>query len=264
MNILALDDEEIALEGLVSATRKAEPSAVIYSFRKPKEALEFCKSTLCEVALLDIQMRNMNGVEFAKEMKLLNPGINIIFTTGYTDYMKEAFELHASGYLLKPVTPVKIRQELDNLRCPVQSVSRNRVRFQTFGNFEAFIDGKPVKFQYELTKEMLAYLVDRNGALCTNGEIMAVLWEDNCPSSYYRRLVKDMNDVFEEAGCRDVIVQQRGKIGIVREKVDCDYFDWLDGKMFAVNLYRGEYMAQYGWSELTNVEIKEKECAALL
>ena len=66
MNILALDDEEIALEGLVSATRKAEPSAVIYSFRKPKEALEFCKSTLCEVALLDIQMRNMNGVEFAK------------------------------------------------------------------------------------------------------------------------------------------------------------------------------------------------------
>ena len=111
--------------------------------------------------------------------------------------MKEAFELHASGYLLKPVTPVKIRQELDNLRCPVQSVSRNRVRFQTFGNFEAFIDGKPVKFQYELTKEMLAYLVDRNGALCTNGEIMAVLWEDNCPSSYYRRLVKDMKDVFE-------------------------------------------------------------------
>lgn len=42
MNILALDDEEIALEGLVSAAKQAEPSATIYSFRKPKEALEFC------------------------------------------------------------------------------------------------------------------------------------------------------------------------------------------------------------------------------
>lgn len=83
MNILALDDEEIALEGLVSAEKKAEPSAAIYSFRKPKEVLELCKSTPCEVALLDIQMRNMSGVELAKELKFLNPGVNIIFTTGY-------------------------------------------------------------------------------------------------------------------------------------------------------------------------------------
>ena len=47
MNILAIDDEEIALEGLVSAAKKAESSATIYSFRKPKEALEFFQGTPC-------------------------------------------------------------------------------------------------------------------------------------------------------------------------------------------------------------------------
>ena len=188
MNILALDDEETALEGLVSAIKKAEPSAVIYSFRKPKEALEFCKSTLCEVALLDIQMRNINGVELAKELKLINPSINIIFTTGYADYMHDAFELHASGYLMKPVTSEKVRKELDNLRYYVQPAEKNKVRFQTFGNFEVFIGGQPVKFKYNMTKEMLAYLVDRNGALCTNNEIMAVLWADKQSPSYLRSL----------------------------------------------------------------------------
>lgn len=252
MKILALDDEQIALEGLVLAVKKAEPSAAIYSFRKPGEALEFCKTMTCEVALLDIQMRNMSGVELAKKIKLLNPQTNIIFTTGYTDYMKEAFDIHASGYILKPVTPAKIRKELDNLRFPVLPAAKNRVRFQTFGNFEVFIDGEPVRFKYEKTKEMLAYLVDRNGALCTNGEIMAVLWEDKDSSSYFRSLKKDLRDLLAEAGCEEILIQQRGKIGIVREKVDCDYYDWLDGEIQAVNLYRGEYMAQYGWGEMTN------------
>ncbi|MGN0142058.1 MAG: response regulator [Roseburia sp.] len=256
MNILALDDEEIALKGLVSAARKAEPSATIYSFDKPKEALEFCKSVPCEVALLDIQMWNMSGVELAKAIKLINPQTNIIFTTGYADYMRDALEMHASGYVLKPVTPAKIRKELDNLRYPVKPEGKKQVRFQTFGNFEVFIDGQTVKFKYDLTKEMLAYLVDRNGALCTSGEIMALLRGDKFSTSYFRSLTKDLKDIFSGAGCEDVIVRQRGKIGIDREKVDCDYYDWLDGKIYAVNLYRGEYMTQYGWSEMTNAEIK--------
>ena len=256
MNILALDDEEIALDGLVSAAQKAEPSAIIYSFHKPKEALEFCQSTPCEVVLLDIQMRNMSGVELAKEIKLLNPQTNIIFATGYTDYMKDALEMHVSGYMMKPITAEKVRKELDNLRYPVKNLGKKRVRFQTFGNFEMFIDNQMVRFKYDLTKEMIAYLVDRNGVLCNNNEIMAVLWGDKYSPDYFRSLVKDLKDRLREAGCDDIIVQQRGKIGIIREKVDCDYYDWLDGKIYAVNLYQGEYMAQYGWSEMTNAGIK--------
>lgn len=259
MNILALDDEELALEGLVLATKKAEPAAAIYCFRKPKDALEFCKTTFCEVVLLDIQMRNMNGVELAKEIKLIHPDTNIIFTTGYSDYMKDAFEMHASGYVLKPVTSEKIRKELDYLRFAIQPAYKKRVRFQTFGNFEVFIDEQPIKFKYKLTKEVLAYLVDRNGAFCTNGEIMAVLWGDESPDSYFRTLIKDLRDTFAAAGCENILMRQKGKIGIVRERVDCDYYDWLDEKPQAVNLYRGEYMAQYGWAELTHGGIKDTQ-----
>lgn len=49
MKILAIDDEKLALEGLVDAIRKAEPSADISGFRRPSEALEFYKNHICEV-----------------------------------------------------------------------------------------------------------------------------------------------------------------------------------------------------------------------
>ena len=166
--------------------------------------------------------------------------------------MKDALEMHVSGYMIKPITAEKVKKELENLRFPIKPERKERVYVQTFGNFEVFINGQPVKFKYDLTKEMLAYLVDRRGALCTGGEIMALLRGDNYSPSYYRSLIKDLKDTFSDAGCEDVIIRQRGKIGIDRTKVDCDYYDWLEGKFYAVNLYQGEYMAQYSWSEMTH------------
>lgn len=202
MTILAIDDEKIALEGLEASIREAEPSAEIHSFRKPAEALDFYQKNTCEVVFLDIQMRSMDGVSLAKQMKIFNPHVNIIFATGYVDYRADAFDMHASGYLTKPITPAKIRKELDNLRHPVFQHPKKRVRINTFGNFEVFVDGQGVKFLYERTKEMLAYLVDRKGAYCSNAEIMAALWQDEKHSSYMSNLKKDLLDTLHEKNVR--------------------------------------------------------------
>ena len=258
MKILAIDDEKIALEGLVDAIRKAEPSAEIDSFRKASEALNFYREHACEVVFLDIQMRNMSGVELAKEMKFINPKVNIIFATGYGDYREDAFDMHASGYLLKPITEKKIRKELDCLRYPVARFSQKRVQICTFGNFELYIDKNPVNFKYDKTKEMLAYLVDRNGAYCKNAEIMAALWQDKTHASYLSNMKKDLMDTLEKFGCREIIESTRGKLRIRTEQIECDYFDWCQGKLHAINQYRGEYMTQYSWAEFTNGELERK------
>lgn len=256
MNILAVDDKKMPLEALAEAIRRAEPEAEIHGFRSGAEVLAYSGLSSCETAFLDIDMRDMNGIQLAKKLKLKNPRINIIFATGYSEYAIDALELHCSGYLMKPITAEKVRCELDNLRYPAQRSESKRVRFQTFGNFEVFIDGKPINFKYDKTKEMLAYLVDR-GTLCTNGEIMAVLWEEEVSSSYIRMLRKDLLDVFREAGCGEIFVQQRGKLGIVPEKVECDYYDWQTGLPQALNAYRGEYMSQYGWGEFTRGSLED-------
>ena len=142
MKIVALDDEALMLEHLCECIREAEPEAEVEPFRRASEVLAYVKQEKVDVAFLDIQMRGMLGTELAKELKAIAPRINIIFVTGFREYQGEAFEMHASGYLVKPITAGKVREELDNLRFPIAPPVRNRVRFQCFGNFEVFVEGK--------------------------------------------------------------------------------------------------------------------------
>ena len=258
MIVIAVDDERFALENLAESIRQAAPNAQLCCFRYSDEALDFAKENYVDVAFLDVEMISMNGVELAERLKLYHPNINIVFSTGHGHYRDAAFDLHASGYLTKPITPEKVKKELENLRRPVQYAKRVRIR--AFGNFEVYLDGSPINFKYSKTKEMLAYLVDRKGALCTNGEIMATLFEDdNSHKAYLRSLRKDLNDILEAAGCSGILSQQRGRISIIPEQVDCDYFSWCDGKPAAGGSYQGEYMSQYSWSEYTNAMLSNQK-----
>lgn len=253
MTILAVDDEKLALAAIVEQLGQVLPEAEILSFRKPSEALAAIREQPCEIAFLDIEMREMDGITLAKRIKRLYPQTNIIFTTGYSEYSTEAFSLHASGYLLKPVSTEQIEEELENLRHPIQIKTGNKLQARTFGNFEVYADGKPLSFRYSKTKELFAYLIDREGAVCSNKELMSVLWESDEPHlSYIQKIRRDLQTVLEETGCGEAFVSKWGGCGINTSLIDCDYYDWIAGKPYAINAYRGEYMTQYSWAEITH------------
>ena len=259
MKIIAVDDEKLALDTLVDSIEKAVPDASITGFRKPDDALQFIRENDCEIAFLDIKMRGMTGLELAKRLKEIQGDINIIFVTGYSEYSLDAFRLYASDYLLKPATPDAVRQALGHLRTPVRPALTQKIRFQCFGNFEAYVDGKPLVFKRAKTKELLAYLVDRMGASATMGELMAVMWEDgpdtSSRQSNLRNLIADMKNVLSDAGVDNIIIKNRNSIAIDRESVDCDYYDFLRHIAYAVNSYHGEYMMQYSWAEITTAAL---------
>lgn len=258
MNIVVVDDEKMALESMKSAILKNDPECEVHTFRLAAEAYDYIVENDTDVAFLDIEMIDISGIEFAKNLKLVKPELNIIFATGYDEFLKDAFDMHASGYLLKPVTPEKVRKELDNLRYPVvfKNNKDKRIRFSCFGNFEAYIDNMPIKFKYSKSKEALAYMVDRCGSLCTNNEIMAALWEDDTHESYLKNIKRDLVDIFEKSGLDDVLVKQRNYIGINKNSVKCDFYDMQAGMPYAINLYRGEYMEQYSWAEFTRGKLE--------
>ncbi len=264
MRILVIDDEKIALEGMERILHKLIPDAELVLYQNVLKALDEITGSHYDVAFLDIEMRGMNGTELAALLKEKIPGINIIFATGYDDYVKKAMELHASGYIMKPVTEEKVAKELADLRYPVvRDENRKTLRIQAFGNFEVFLGDEPLHFQYTKTKELLAYLVDRQGALCSNGELMGILWEDDANPdrriSYLRNLRADLSGILQKAGYGDLLVRQRGSIGIVKEKVNCDYYEYLSGNPEARQKYRGEYMIQYSWSEFTQARLDDDE-----
>ena len=256
MNILAADDERMALESLVAAIEEAAPDAAVQGFRKSREALEYAQENHCDVAFLDIEMRGMNGLELAKNLKELQPDINVVFVTGYSQYMGEAFEQHVSGYVLKPVDAERVKKELVNLRYPVEEKEKqHRIQAQTFGNFEVFGDGTPLKFRYSRTKEILAYLIDRCGAAVNTQEICAVLWEDApvtmSMKSQVRNCITDLKRTLAEYGSEEIVIRRGRNLAVDVDRFDCDLYNFLRMDVSAINSYRGEYMTQYSWAEMT-------------
>ena len=258
MKILAVDDEIIALEGLVKSIKEADTTAQVFAFRFADEAIKFMETNICDVAFLDIEMYGINGVSLANMLLQINPNINIIFSTGYGNYRDVAFDMHASGYIVKPITPEKVKKELVNLRKPVKEV--DKLLINVFGNFEVYFNGKPLKFKYTKSKELLAYLVDRKGALCSVSEAIAVLFEDDeGHETYFKSLRKDLIETLTKLGCSEAINVQHGKLGINKENVYCSYFDLLDGKVKLNDVYHGEYMTQYSFGEYTNANLHNKK-----
>ena len=259
MIIYAIDDEKNALEYIIRKIKSAEPDAEVYGFNSATAAIESAKDLKFDVAFMDIQMPEIDGITLAKKFKKINPKSNMIFVTGYSEYTMDAFSVDASGYILKPATKDQVRHALDNLRYPLTVPGGPQVCVQCFGDFEIFVNQKPVHFKYAKSKEVIAYLVDRKGALCTNAEVIINLWDDDDDhSAYYRSLMKDIHDTFTELGVEDIFNRERAGASIITDKIRCDYYDYLKGSPEGINAYKGEYMLQYSWAETTGAALYDE------
>ncbi len=256
MDIMIIDDEKLVLEDTTALVKKVLPNDTIYSFQFANDALAFLKEQMVDMALLDISMPEINGLELAKRCKQVCPQINILFVTGYSEYALEAFKVHASGYLLKPLRENDLLNELEHLRFPIVQPSTNEgLYIRCFGNFEVFYDGKPMKFKYSKSKELLAYLIDRKGARVSSGEAIGILWEDKPISlslkSQWRNCVADLVALFNDLDKGDCLLKSRDYIAVDTAKITCDYYCFLNGDVRSINQYHNEYMEQYSWSEFS-------------
>lgn len=261
IHVLIVDDEPLIREGGAKVIAQCMPHAELTVCGSADEAMEKAEQTAFDIAFLDIEMPVTNGVKLAKMIKKISPATNIIFSTAYPQYTGDAMDMHASGYITKPLTADKVNRELADLRHPIDDVDHG-LRAQAFGNFEIYYNGEPLHFKYSKTKEMLAYLVDRNCAVVDVGEIRTMLWEDDEDrTSYMKQLRKDLIDTLDGIGQKDAVVVMRGGLGLAPSKIKCDFFDYLDGTPQGINAYRGEYMQQYSWAEAThgNLEMRDYE-----
>ncbi|MBR1747554.1 MAG: response regulator [Clostridia bacterium] len=248
MRILLVDDEELQLLRLTEAVKKALPADNVFlSYANPVLAWEENKETPVDIAFLDINMPVINGILLAKKLKTVNPQVNVIFVTAYNEYALDAYKLHASGYVTKPVNLEKIQEELDGLRYPVELKSTKKLQVKCFGNFEVFSGGVPVKFSRKKSKELFAYLIDREGAAVNVNELNAILWEED-KKSYFRNLIADIQASLKAVDAEDVFIKRRNECFVDVNKIDCDAYEYRKDNPDAIRMYRGEYMAQYSWA----------------
>ena len=98
---IAIDDEPLALKVIENFCEKTDFITLQKTFNKPGEALKYVNKFPIDLLFLDINMPSINGIEFYKEME---QNTMVIFTTAYTEYAVEGFNLNAVDYILKPFT----------------------------------------------------------------------------------------------------------------------------------------------------------------
>jgi len=248
MRIYAADDEPLALEYLESAIRTAAPEAEVVTFAKARLLLEAMAKDPCYVVFTDVEMPGMTGIELATALQEIAPHVNIVFVTGFSEYMPQALSLFASGYVLKPVTADAISQQMAHLRFPV--VQKKPIQISTFGLFDVTCNGKPVAFRLAKSRELLAYLVDRGGSVVPRKEIFVALWEDDIYSRTIQKALskaaRELEEDLSAAGAEGLFLREKEGYRVDRELFDCDLYDYLSGN---TALFHGEYMEQYSWGE---------------
>lgn len=259
MKIICCDDEKNLLNLHKTLLESIDGVEEVMAFSYPEDVLDHIATNKeADVAFLDINMPGMDGLELARRIKNSMPDIKIIFVTGYPEYKQEANESGCSGYLIKPASLNEIKKELEYAMHGSEAVVENRIKVHCFGNFEIFVDGVQVQFNLTKSKELLAYLIDRQGASVTGGEMCAILWEDEggkeSAKNYLRRCYKDLKDTLEAINAGDILVKGWNSYGVNPAAFWCDAYEFNKGNIQVINSYRGEYMSQYSWSDFRVVE----------
>ena len=258
MIAIAVDDEILMLGALVKAISASPDIQEVTKFTNCEGALEYVRANLVDVAFLDINMRGMGGLALAENILSIWPECKIVFCTGHEEYAIPAFKLHASGYLMKPISAADVQAEIDNIK----GVRRKEkpLTVKCFGNFEVYAHNGVVQFKRLKTKELLAFLIDRNGAGMTAKQICAALFSDDTDdtknAAYLRQLVLDLKHTLKTVGAEQVLCHETPCYRVDTSLIKCDYFTYLEtGKPE----FHGEYMTQYSWAEDTCAMLQFKK-----
>src|SRR3990172_4626398 len=103
IRILIIDDMQVVREGLRRMLELEDDFKVVGEAANAKEALTQVESLSPEVILMDIKMPGVDGISLTREIKEKYPSSNIIMLTLYDEYLTQAIEAGARGYLLKDI-----------------------------------------------------------------------------------------------------------------------------------------------------------------
>ena len=144
----------------------------------------------------------------------------------------------------------------DSAKPPQETI---HVHIRTFGYFDVFVNDKPIAFRNEKSKELFALLVDRRGGFVSSEEAIGFLWEDEPANpvtlARYRKVALRLKNILEEYGISDIVESVNGKRRLATEKVRCDLYDYLSGQEEYAQLFKGSYLSNYSWGEITLAEL---------
>ena len=272
--VIAVDDETKVLDRFERMMVEEPRVTVAGKFTRAADAVDFARHNPVDIAFLDIEMPELNGLELAKMLSKENPTIEIVFITAYDGYALKAFQAHAVGYLLKPFAAGDIREQLDVLERKLRykmPIPSRRLTVKCFGSFLCCADtvGEPVRWRTSKAEELFALLLHYRGGAVSREIFIDLLWPDADPekaSNYFRVTCTYLRNALTGSGFNDILLRERDHYRINTAYIDCDMMRFQDAVELlpsletdalesASGLYTGAYLENmpYEWAFKTRV-----------
>ena len=255
MNVICVDDEPLAVEYTLKQCRQLPEIDRAEGFTDAESALAYLREHSADIALLDINMPDTDGIALAAQIKQLRPQTAILFLTAYKQYAFDAYAVHPAGYLLKPVSLESMAEEVTYIHRARHAAAASHIHVKTFGYFDVYVGDKPISFRLAKSKEILAYLVDKQGNGVTRPDLFAAIWEDQL---YDRKMqkqldvyIRSLRESLREYGAEEMLEMEKGTLRVRPETFICDAYLFFAGDSDTINAYRGEYMSAYSWASMT-------------
>lgn len=274
IRIAAVDDERHVLERFERMVLEVKELELCGLFETGEQLLSYLKEHPLDAVFLDIEMPGINGLQLSEQILDLNETIDIIFVTAFNQYAVEAFELQAMDYIMKPFTEERLGKTVKRLLKTKSTVVRpEKPLIQCFGDFEVFLNGEALAWKNSKAKEVLAFLIHKNGMPVNWEKIADAVWPDydsKKAQTNFHATTYLLRKRLAEVGISQILESGRGNYRVVTDQVNCDLYqlesqikgNWIKRKedfRLLDQLNQRGYMeaSGYTWSYAKAAELDE-------
>ncbi|MEC1178012.1 response regulator [Metasolibacillus meyeri] len=282
MNIIIIDDEQMAIDVLQIMLKKVEtvPITIKGAFTNVGDVLPLFEQERIDVVLLDIEMVDMHGLQVAKQLIAKQPLLQIIFVTAHMQFAVDAFEIEATDYLLKPVHEKRLLKALTKAKNKWEVTNYTEIQDEkqifythTFGSFQLLdYNNQTVKWRTKKVKELFIYLWLQRQKPILNVVIIELLWPNIDPEKGSANLyttIYQIRKLFKDKGVENAIelVNNHYQLNI---ELKSDYEDLQkllneenpseSNIQQILNLYEGDFLEkeEYDWAISIRNEVKQQ------
>lgn len=187
INTIIVDDSSLCVNMLNDICATYEELS-IHKFTTPTKALEYARTASLQLAFLDVDMPELNGIELGRLLRHINPEVILIYVSSKEAPCPAAMRMKADGYIFKPYSVADISYAIE--KSLVLLAGRHDEIFIQATPFEVFCNHQLVHFSNRKSKELLSLCVDAGGSELSMEWIISKLWPERPIDEKTKRLYR--------------------------------------------------------------------------
>jgi len=230
INAIVVDDEWYNLEEISDLLMETGAFFEPKKYQNPVLALKDIQCIRPEVAFIDIEMPEINGIVLAQKLQEINPDMIIVFVTSWNQYAVQAFDVNALDYILKPINVVRFHKMIMKVKSEVRSIRTKRgktLQITCFGSLVARIDNVPIKWERAKSEELFAFLLMYHNQYVSKEVIIENLWSEyeiQKALQILQTAVCRLRNIFSELNKKVNILYDQSRYCLTIKDAHCDLF----------------------------------------